>query len=386
MTDKIFFMALGGAQRVGASCYYLRLGNMNLLLDAGTGKNNQIVFSPDFYALLRTSFMQSMSQLNQIYISHAHTDHVGALPYVMQEAGHANVYMTEITALLSEYQLYDRAAFSDSRHGEQKRLAIQNLFSRITPVSYMKTLQFENYQVQFFPAGHIPGAMMMLFQYHGRNILYTGDYSLDRTALTEGCLLPENIRIDTLIMCGLHAKHPHYIRNAGNELEQKALDVIQFVRNTGRSILCSTGQLSKGIEFLSMLNMVNQEHVPIYIDASVMKIVEKMERLSIPVMNNIDNYIMGDDMPEQPHIYLTAEASSNWQFLYHENRMIDFSLHEDFAQMKKLIKRINPAQAILVHCAPPMNVFDDTIEQELLLDGECRTQCIFAEESEIYQL
>ena len=309
MNKEIFFMPLGGGQRVGASCYYLRLGNRNILLDAGIGKENDLVFNPDFYPLLTSPFMQSMNQINEIYISHAHADHVGYLMNLMGEASRSNVYMTEITALLAEYQLYDKVSFSGSHHSEQKRLAIQSMFSRITTVSYMKHLKFENYQVQFFPAGHIPGAMMTLFQFRDRNILYTGDYSVESTALTDGCMIPSAQEIDTVIMCGLHAKHPYYVRRNGNELSQKAGEILNYVACSGRSTACQVSQLSKSIEFLKTLNTLNQAHIPIFIDDSVMKIVDKMERLSIPILNSVDNYIMGDDIPQIPHIYLSAKIS-----------------------------------------------------------------------------
>lgn len=46
MKQKIYFMPLGGGQRVGASRYYLRVGQMNLILDAGTGIENHVVFGP----------------------------------------------------------------------------------------------------------------------------------------------------------------------------------------------------------------------------------------------------------------------------------------------------------------------------------------------------
>ena len=47
---KIIFMALGGAQEVGASCYFLKLGENNLLLDCGCGSTHGIRFAPQFNA------------------------------------------------------------------------------------------------------------------------------------------------------------------------------------------------------------------------------------------------------------------------------------------------------------------------------------------------
>ena len=88
---------------------YLRIGDTNIILDAGVGRENGMEFEPDFYTLVTSPFLQSMSQINQIYISHAHADHVGYLLKLMKHANRADVYMTEITKLLSEFQLYDKA-------------------------------------------------------------------------------------------------------------------------------------------------------------------------------------------------------------------------------------------------------------------------------------
>lgn len=57
MEQDIYFMPLGGGQRVGASCYYLRLGNANIILDAGIGKEKGVIFEPDLYSLLLSPFM-----------------------------------------------------------------------------------------------------------------------------------------------------------------------------------------------------------------------------------------------------------------------------------------------------------------------------------------
>ncbi|MBF1250329.1 MAG: MBL fold metallo-hydrolase, partial [Lachnospiraceae bacterium] len=60
MRPEIIFMPLGGGQRVGASCYYLKIGDSNILLDAGIGVDQGMEFEPDFHCLLTSPFMQSM--------------------------------------------------------------------------------------------------------------------------------------------------------------------------------------------------------------------------------------------------------------------------------------------------------------------------------------
>ncbi len=380
MGQDIYFMPLGGGQRVGASCYFLRLGEANLILDAGIGKTKGMVFGPDLHALVTSPFVQSLNQVNQVYISHAHSDHIGYLFKLMKEAGRADVFMTEITALLSEYQLYDRAFLAGGREDEAGRLAAQRLLDKIVIASFMQTMDFGKYRVTFLPAGHIPGAAMMLFEYGRRRILYTGDYSLEGTPLASGCMVPEDI--DTVIMCGLHAKHPAYAKKS-DKLYKTVRYVLRQAGQRHLSVRCYVPQLSKGIEFLKTLNEWNVDNIPVYIDESVMQVVLKMEQLSVPIMD-VNNKVMGI-APMEPHIYVTANASDNGSGFY-QNVKVDFSLHEDFMEMKKFIKKMNPRQAVLVHCARGASLLDPTIEQTMMMDGECRTQFVFAEEKEIYKL
>ena len=102
MSRDITFIPLGGGQSVGASCYYLQIGDTKVILDAGTGMKEGMEFEPKFHSLLTSPFLQSMNQISQIFISHAHADHVGYLLRLMKQSTYANVCMTEITKTLAE--------------------------------------------------------------------------------------------------------------------------------------------------------------------------------------------------------------------------------------------------------------------------------------------
>jgi hypothetical protein len=184
-------------------------------------------------------------------------------------------------------------------------------------------------------------------------------------------------------MCGLHAKHPDYTKNAGS-LYKQVNYILRKVEMGGKSVRCRVNQLSKGIEFLKALNTWNTASIPVYLDGSVMSMIENMEKLSVPVLVPT-NRVMGTEMPKEPHIYLTADGQKYGIGNYLDVK-VDFSLHEDFSDMKEFIRRINPRQAVIVHCGKEQSVFGKTIEQEIMKDVDCRTQFIFAEEKEIYML
>lgn len=386
MDKNIYFEALGGGQRVGASSYYLRFCEHNILLDAGTGKEKNTEFYPDYYALQTSPFVQSMNQIDQIFISHAHTDHVGYLLELMKQTQNAKVFMTPITKILSEFQLYDRSITERKLTDESAMLAARSLLDKIIAVNFTQTVNFGSYQATFFPAGHIPGAMMILFESDNKKILYTGDYSLNNTALTSGCSVPDGLDIDTMIMCGLHAKHPEYVSDS-NALYENAENVLLQTAVFRQYIMCCVPQLSKGIEFLKALNESNKDGIPIYLDWSILNIVRKIESMSVPILNRY-NKLIGDHTPIEPHIYLTLnqKTNNNKYRLYHQQK-IDFSLHDDFSDMRKFIKKINPRQAVIVHCGKERSgELNSSIEQEMLLEPDCRTQFIFAEEKQLYKL
>lgn len=404
--EEIVFMPLGGGQSVGASCYFLKLGDANILLDAGAGTGDGFQYGPNLYDLRKSPYLESLGQINQIFISHAHWDHVGCLPDLIRETG-AQVYMTEMTSALVEHQLYDRRFMQNRYRAEDERLAVRYMLERVTHVNYLQTLDFGTYQVTFLPAGHIPGAMMLLFEYKGRKILYTGDYSTTATALTDGCMIPEGMEIDYVILCGVNAKRSQWEEASSDSLYQGLSRVLKLA-GEGKSVMCQIPQLSKGVEFLKELDIFNHDHIPVYVDPSTMAIVEKMEQMAIPIMN-ADIHVAAGKRPERTHIYITSQNRC-CGFGCYETVRVDFSLHESYAEIREFLKKLNPKRAFLVHCAEKGRSFAyertgkdgekekgygylrfpvglaPTLEAELAREPEIQTEVVYAEESQIYIL
>lgn len=103
--NEILFSPLGGVQSVGGSCYYLKLGQENILLDCGLGIKHGVYQGPNLYSLLENDCIQSFSQLTRLFVSHAHLDHIGYLPTLYRDAPDINTYMTDIICTLSDLQL-----------------------------------------------------------------------------------------------------------------------------------------------------------------------------------------------------------------------------------------------------------------------------------------
>lgn len=386
MDTRIRFMALGGGQSPGASCYYLKLGSANILLDCGVGSIGSLRFGtparcvPIMRPLWEYGLLDSLSQLAQIYISHAHMDHIGYLPEIMNITN-VPVYMTEITAALGQYQINGKLFQGISSISKQARKNAPYCFDRITKVDYYQTLRFPNYTTSFYPAGHIPGAMMTCFDFADRKILYTGDYSLHSTSLTDGCILPKH-DIDTLIICGLHAKNP-YARRDSDTIKERLCSLLRTAQK--HSVYCRVHQLSKGIECLKALNTCAKEigcNVEIYLDSSIMEVVSYMEKVGIPMLAANNHPILPTSM-SHPHIIIGTRAPASIAKNYSVCN-VDFTLHDDYAKTIEFVKKINPKQAVIVHCSESYT--NHSIEQELMLDPDCRTQFIFPDTGILFHL
>jgi len=364
---KIIFMPLGGAQEVGASCYFLKLGENNLLLDCGCGSTHGIKFAPKFSALLQTPYLQDFHQVSHIFLSHAHLDHSAALPDFLSLNERAALYMTDLTREILSAQLEERFA---------------TIEKNISSVAFLQRLPLPQLRISFHQAGHIPGAMMTLINFRGKNILYTGDYSTFPTQLVGASLLPD-VKIDILILCGLHARHPNYRRLGDTDAAlKKILRKIYYALRRRKTVYCQVTQISKGVELLTLIN----EFLPwteVFIDERVMKIVHRFENLHIPIMRE-QNHPLGT-FPRAPHVILTTRPPP----LHSEFEILkgDFSLHDDFLSTVEFVRRINPKICVVVH-SPPDKIFHSstTLEQVLINDPDSRTSFIFPKTGEPFEL
>lgn len=360
--DRAIFMALGGAQEVGASCYFLRLGESNFLLDCGQGRRWDN-FTPKFESLLRTPYVQDYRQISHVVISHAHLDHVGALPDFLALNERAAVYMTDLTWRITKLQLAARLS-----------VLAQEKISRVT---FLQEIPLRNLSVSFHQAGHIPGAMMTLFKFGGRNILYTGDYSTFPTPLVSSSILPRE-KIDVLILCGLHARHSGYRTN--DAALERIFRQINFALERNMTAYCQVNQISRGVELMSALNKF-LPNVEVFIDDKVMEVIYSFESARISVMNAQDHPL--SNFSYKPSVIISTKPPLHRGFWIIN---CNFSLHDDFEATANFLRRVNPELCVIVH-SPHDNFFSgENIAQVLIRDPVSRTDFVFPKTGEEIEL
>lgn len=187
-------MPLGGADEVGANCFYLNIFGTGLLLDCGTHPRKKGKDSLPRFELIKNE------PLDFAIISHAHQDHIGALPFLVQEFPHVIIYSTYQTKEIADLTLHNAANILAQENSSEDGLRnytheeINLLVKSVRDVEYNKSFELcglrhslnEKIKITLTDAGHILGAASVIIEIAGQKIVYTGDINLSNQTLMQG--------------------------------------------------------------------------------------------------------------------------------------------------------------------------------------------------------
>ncbi|MDG1290289.1 MAG: ribonuclease J [Lentibacter sp.] len=172
-TERLIYLPLGGAGEIGMNCYVYGYGPKDkerlILVDLGvtfpdmdTSPGVDLIF-PDL-----TWVTDRKDQLEAIFITHAHEDHVGAVGHFFGQLG-VPVYARAFTANIARRKL--------SEHGFGDET--------VTTVSaYPECVETGPFKVSFVPVSHsIPESSSLLIETAGGRVFHTGDFKIDHNPI-----------------------------------------------------------------------------------------------------------------------------------------------------------------------------------------------------------
>jgi len=269
----IKFLPLGGADDIGASCYFLEMDGTGILLDCGIHprkKGREAL--PDF------SLLDNLN-LDFVLISHAHQDHIGSLPFLVQKFPHVIITSTIQTKEIAEITLHNAAnilkeqfegdeVITPYSHEEIDLIVRSIKTSAYNEKNEMKGLRHftdEPVKISFHDAGHILGSAGILIEYKGERIFYTGDIKFSSQQIMKGAILP-GYNIDTLITETTYgATDSEHLSTWDSEAKRFANSANKIL-NKGGSILIPAFALGKTQEILALLINLQEKRVLTEID------------------------------------------------------------------------------------------------------------------------
>ena len=172
-TDRLIYLPLGGAGEIGMNAYVYGYGQKDkerlVVVDLGVtfpdmdGTPGVDLIFPD------VSWLEvRRNQIEAIFITHAHEDHVGAVGHLWEKLG-APIYARAFTAHLARHKLAD--------HGLPEKVVR-------TASSWPEKITAGPFEVSFVPVSHsIPESSALMIATPKGRLIHTGDFKLDKTPI-----------------------------------------------------------------------------------------------------------------------------------------------------------------------------------------------------------
>lgn len=101
---------LGGVGEIGKNCTVIRQGDDIVVIDVGLSFPNEEMPGVDIVVPDFTYLVENRDLIRGIFLTHAHEDHVGALPYLVDDID-APIYASEFTHALIRQKLEEKTDF-----------------------------------------------------------------------------------------------------------------------------------------------------------------------------------------------------------------------------------------------------------------------------------
>lgn len=159
---------LGGVGEVGKNMMVLEYNNEMLVIDSGMAFPSDDMPGIDVVLPDTTYLVNNRQKIKGILITHGHEDHIGALPYVLQDLPGVPVFASKLSVALIENKLKEH----------------RNVKCKPNVVKAGQVVKIGSFQVEFVKVTHsISGAMALAITTPVGVYFHTGDYKLDYTPI-----------------------------------------------------------------------------------------------------------------------------------------------------------------------------------------------------------
>jgi len=271
----------GAARTVTGSCFSIRTSEINMLVDCGMFQGE------DSYALNRAPFLFNPSEIDYLFLTHAHIDHSGLIPKLVKDGFRGRIIATSATTDLVELMLYDSAHIQETdsewltkkalRAGREPVLPLYTVDDARASIPFFKKVSYgkiehtgKGIRYRFLDAGHIlgSGSLEIWFQdgHKEKKIIFSGDIGRKGNPIINDPSLATEA--EYVVMESTYGNRLH---KGMSETIDELVEVIKVTFKKGGNVIIPAFAIGRTQDLLYVLNRLVREgrlyKINVYIDS-----------------------------------------------------------------------------------------------------------------------
>ncbi len=247
--DATRLVPLGGLEEIGRNMSYVEHKDEIVIIDMGIQFPEEETPGIDFIIPNINSLVPKRSNIRGVVLTHAHFDHVGAVPYLIGKLGNPTIYTTKLTKAIIEKR--------------QEEFVNAPKLNIVVIDSGDKVKIGKHIELEFFGVDHtIPDTVGVVVKTPQANIVHFADFRLDYNDNDEPQRLEEFKRIGNL---GIHTFMVDSTNSekSGHSLSEKVVKKnleILIKKAEGRIILSTfSSMLTRIAEIIEICERLNRK-------------------------------------------------------------------------------------------------------------------------------